>query len=237
MRNLVAVLLLALAAACGGGNALSLSARAASAASTSPTALTSSMLRSDALTLSNGITIDRLRIVVEKLELERASATPDDAVDLQEFEAGPFLIDLSGAELSGTVQTVVSASIPPGTYREVKFDLHKPDLSEPGVASNPALSAMAAAQQSIIVDGTIDGQPFSWSSQVDAEQQFAGTFDVGTGAQNVTLNIDVTGWFGGSGSARLDPRVSSNQSQIENNVQASFKVFDDENRDGVEDHP
>jgi hypothetical protein len=30
--------------------------------------------------------------------------------------------------------------------------------------------------------------------------------------------------------------VSANQSQIENNVQASFEMFDDENRDGVEDH-
>jgi hypothetical protein len=233
MRNLAVLLCASLAAACSGGNALSLGVRTGSAASTAPTAL---MLASPALTLSNGITIDRLRLVVEKLELERASATPDDAADLQEFEAGPFLVDLSGAQLSGSVQTVVDATVPPGTYREVKFDLHKPDLSEPGVASNAALSAMATAQQSIVVDGTIDGQPFSWSSQVDAEQKFEGTFDVATGAQNITLNIDVTGWFGGSGSARLDPRVSANQSQIENNVQASFTMFDDENRDGVEDH-
>jgi hypothetical protein len=236
MRNLVAVLLPALAVACGGGsNALSLSARAGSAASTS-SALSSSALRAPALTLSNGITVDRLRLVIRKLELERASATPDDATDLQEFEAGPFLLDLSAAQLSGSVQTIVTTEVPAGTYRELKFELHKPDASEPGVAADPNLAALAAAQQSLIVDGTIDGQPFTFTSSVDAQQEFEGTFDVSSGAQNITLNIDVTGWFGGSGSARLDPRVSNDRSQIENNIHASFRVFDDEDRDGREDH-
>jgi hypothetical protein len=233
MRNLIAVLLCStLAAACGGSNALSLSARAGSAASTSG----SSALRSSALTLSNGITVDRLRLVIRKLELERASATPDDAADLQEFVAGPFLLDLSAAQLSGSVQTIATGDVPAGTYRELKFELHKPDASEPGVAADPNLAAMAAAQESVIVDGTIDGQPFTFTSSVDAEQDFEGTFDVASGAQNITLNIDVTSWFGGSGSARLDPRVSNNRSQIESNIQSSFKVFDDENRDGRDDN-
>jgi hypothetical protein len=236
MRNLIAVLLPALAVACGGGsNALSLSARAGSAASTS-SALGSSALRSSALTLSNGITVDRVRLVIRKLELERASATPDDTGDAQEFEAGPFLLDLSAAQLSGSVQTIATADVPAGTYRELKFELHKPDASDPGVASDPNLAAMAAAQQSVVVDGTIDGQAFTFTSSVDAQQDFEGTFDVASDAQNITLNIDLTGWFGGSGAARLDPRAPNTRSQIENNIQSSFKVFDDEDRDGREDH-
>ncbi|TMB09214.1 MAG: hypothetical protein E6J64_00155, partial [Deltaproteobacteria bacterium] len=70
-------------AACGGGAQLSLSGRAgsttAAVAAASPTALT----------LSNGITIDRVRIALREVELERASSTPDDVRDLQEYEAGP----------------------------------------------------------------------------------------------------------------------------------------------------
>jgi len=237
MRNLIALLGLMIAAACGGGAQLSLSTRAGSAASTAPTALTKpATVTSSSLTLSNGITIDRLRLVVRKLELERASATPNDLADLQEFEAGPFFIDLSGPALSGSVQAQVTASVPSGAYREVKFEVHKPDTSEPGVSANAGLSAMAAAQASIIVDGTIDTQPFSFVTSVTGEQKFDGSFQVDTGAQNVTLNIDVTGWFGGSGTARLDPNDPSKRSQIENNIQTSFKVFDDDNRDGHADH-
>jgi hypothetical protein len=238
MRNLIAVLGLITAAACGSGAQLSLSTRAGSAASTAPTALTKpATVTSSSLTLSNGITIDRLRVVVRKLELERASATPNDLADLQEFEAGPFLIDLSGQALSGSVQAQVTASVPSGAYREVKFEVHKPDTSEPGVSANTGLSAMAAAQASIIVDGTIDTtQQFSFVTSVTGEQKFEGSFQVDTGAQNVTLNIDVTGWFGGSGTARLNPNDPSMRSQIENNIQTSFKVFDDDNMDGHADH-
>jgi hypothetical protein len=238
MRNLIALLLCSfLAAACGGANQLSISARTGSAASTAPTALTSSLHPSSALTLSNGITIDRLRVVIRKLELERASATPDDVADLQEFEAGPFLLDLSGAALSGSVQAQVTASVPAGEYREVKFEVHKPDASEPGVSTNAGLSAMAAAQASIIVDGTIDSQPFTFVTSVNGEQKFEGSFQVATGSQNLTLNIDVTGWFGGSGTARLDPRDSTKRSQIESNIQTSLRVFDDDDKDGHADHP
>src|SRR5207253_5474969 len=37
---------------------------------------------------------------------ERADATPDDLKDLQEYETGPFVLDLSGAALNGTVQQI-----------------------------------------------------------------------------------------------------------------------------------
>ena len=95
---------------------------------------------------------------------------------------------------------------------------------------------MAVAQASIIADGTIDTQPFSFVTSVTGQQKFQGSFQVDSGAQNVTLNIDVTGWFGGSGTARLDPNDPSKRSQIENNIQTSFKAFDDDNKDGHADH-
>jgi hypothetical protein len=236
MRNPIAVLLSAtLAAACSGGTQLSLSTRTGAAASTAPTALTKAATGA-ALTLSNGITIDRLRVVVRTVELERASATPDDNADLQEFEAGPFLLDLSGAALSGTVQQVAVASVPTGTYREVKFEIHKPDASEPGVPANAGLAAMATAQASIIVEGLIDGAPYTFTTGLDVEQKFEGVYNIGSGTPNLTLNLDASTWFGGSGALRLDPRDSAKKSAIETNIKASMKVFDDDDRDGHEDH-
>ena len=51
----------------------------------------------------------------------------------------------------------------------------------------------------------------------------------------MTLNVDPATWFGGTGSARLDPRVAGNKSAIENNIQASMKLFEDDDRNGQDD--
>src|SRR5712691_5645246 len=88
----------------------------------------------------------------------------------------------------------------------------------------------------IVVEGQIDGQPYTFISGVDADERFQGSFSLASGDNNVTLNLDPSTWFGGSGSARLDPRMAGNQSAIENNIQASMKVFDDDDRDGRPDH-
>lgn len=213
--------------ACSGGSQLSLSARAGSGSAVA--------IAPNALTLSNGITVDRVRIAIREVELERASAQPDEARDAQEFEAGPFVLDLSGTALNGTVQQLMVNDIPAGTYRELKFKVHPPSATD---STDPAVQAMAAAQPggaSIIVEGQIDGQPYTFMSALDVEEQFEGTFTFTGGAQNVTLNVDPSSWFGGTGSTRLDPRIAGNKSAIESNIQASMKVFEDDDRDGQDD--
>ena len=124
MKRVLSLIATLALAACGGGAQLSLSGRAgsttAAVAAASPTALT----------LSNGITIDRVRIALREVELERASSTPDDVRDLQEYEAGPFVLDLSGTALNGTVQQVTIKDVPTGTYREIKFKVHPPSTSD-----------------------------------------------------------------------------------------------------------
>jgi len=221
-------LALVFAAACGGGG-LSLSTRAGTAASTMAAPGTTQQ----ALTSSSGITIDHLRIVVREVELERASAQPDDVRDAQEFEAGPFVIDLGADALSGTgtVKAVVSANVPAGTYRELKFKIHKPSSSE---SADAGVQAMAAQNASIVVEGKLaSGQSYTFTSTVEAEQKFEGSFTVGSGS-NLTLNVDPSGWFG-TAAAPLDPTNGSNRSQIENNIQASFRLFQDNDHDGHDD--
>jgi hypothetical protein len=221
-RVLPLVATLALAACGGGGAQLSMSARTGAALSAPK-----------ALTLSNGITVDRLRVVIREIELERASATPDDLKDLQGYEVGPFLLDLSGTKLDATVQQLTAGDVPAGTYREIKFKVHKPASTE---STDPKIQEMAALNASIVVEGQIDGQPYTFVSGVDVQQKFQGTYIVASGANNVTLNLDISSWFGGSGAARLDPRVAGNKSAIENNIQTSMKLFDDRDHDGRPDH-
>lgn len=227
MKTLLVSALIA-AAGCGGSNSLSLSIRAGAPVVTAAS--------SSALTLSNGIVLGRVRIVVTKVELELAKTPDAGTADLEEHElkAGPFLIDLAGATLdSATLATVASAGLPAGTYKEIKFKIHKPQSSESGVSADPALQAMATAGASIVVDGTIDGAAFTFSTPMDVEQKLEGTFVLGANS-NVTLNVDVTSWFGGAGSARLDPRNDSARSGIESNIQHSFKAFRDDNKAGHE---
>src|SRR6267143_5353075 len=202
-RVLSLMAILALAACGGSGAQLALSGRAggATAAAISPAALT----------LSNGITVDRVRIALREVELERASATPDPVKDLQEFEAGPFVLDLSGPALNGTVQQVTVKEVPAGTYREIKFKVHPPSTTD---STNPAVQAMATVAggpASIIIEGQVDTKAYVFVSALDAQQKYQGTFTLAPGAQNLTLNVDPSTWFGGSGPARLDPSVPGNK--------------------------
>jgi len=228
MKRTLCLTAILLAACSGGGSQLSLSARAGSSTAAAATA-------PNALTLSNGINIDRVRVAIREVELERASATQNDVADAEEFEAGPFVLDLPSGALNGTVQQIMVNDVPAGTYREVRFKVHPPSTSD---SADPAVQAMATVQSggaSIIVEGQIDGQPFTFLSAVDADERYEGTFTFADGPQNVTLNVDPSGWFGGTGSARLDPRDSANKSAIENNIQASMKVFEDNDRNGQDD--
>jgi hypothetical protein len=228
MRRTLSLAAILLAACSGGGSQLSLSARAGNSTAAAATA-------PNALTLSNGITIDRVRVAIREVELERASTTPDDTKDAQEFEAGPFVLDLGSTALNGTVQQLMVKDVPAGTYREVNFKVHPPSTTD---SSDAAVQAMASSQPggaSIVVEGQIDGQPYTFMSALDAEEKFEGTFTFTDGPQNVTVNVDPSTWFGGTGSARLDPRVAGNKSAIENNIQASLKVFEDDDRNGQDD--
>src|SRR5437899_303872 len=53
--------------------------------------------------------------------------------------------------------------------------------------------------------------------------------------QHLPLSVVPSPWFGGSGSARLDPRSASNKSATENNIQTSMKVFEDDDHNGLDD--
>jgi len=218
MKVAIAVVLAMFVAGCGGPN-LTVSMRAGS-----PAAATAVAPR--ALVAGTGIVLTRVRVVVRKVELEAAGTA-----EMDEVASGPYLLDLSGATLDGSVAKVLDASFLPGSYSEIRFELHKPDSGETGTNAN--LKDMIDAQASIIADGTIDGAPFTFTTAVTAEQRFEGTIDLKDGS-NLTLNVDATTWFTSSGS-RLDPRNEANRSQIENNIQDSFRVFKDDDHDGEAD--
>jgi hypothetical protein len=235
MKRITFASVLALAACGGSGTAnVALSARAGTAASTAATAAGQ---QAQPLDLGNGIIVTHLRVVLSEVKLEGTASTDAGTGEEIEFKTAPVLLDLAGASLdNGTTQQISLSNVKSGTYREIKFKIHKPSQSDSGVSADAALATMAGLNASIIVEGTIDGSANQvlFTSAVEAQQQGEGTFNFAEGDHALTLNLDATTWFG-TASSRLDPRVGGNRSAIENNIKASFKAFQDDDHNGHED--
>lgn len=226
--------------ACGNStSSVGLSTRMGSAVTGSALTRTSSQR----LALSNGITVERVRLSVRELELKReghhddrsdddSDAGSDDDKAGHKQRTGSFLIDLSGTALEGQLVRLQDIEVDVGTYDEIEFDIGKVD---PATAPT-ALKELADLGASLIIDGHIDGEPFQFVSSLRVEQERKVSFEIVAGDdQNVTFNIDPSGWFTGKDGKRLDPRDSSARSQLENNIQKSIDAFDDHDRNGGED--
>jgi hypothetical protein len=221
MKKLVVSLGLA-AAACSSGakDSVTLSSRVATASG-------QSLPAADAgVQAAIGIELTRVRVAVRRLRVEGRAAGTE-----VEISQGPLLVDASGTALSGALLQLVTKQIPPGTYDELKVDIH-PVVSAPEVAFQDLVSRGA----SVLLEGKVDGQPFTFASAMEAELQHEGQFVLGGAATNITLNVDASKWFVAADGSRLDPTVAANKAAIEANIRSSISAFEDDDEDGVEDH-
>lgn len=178
-----------------------------------------------ALTVAGRVEVQRVRMVVRDIKVRKELA----AVEV-ELERGPFLLDLQGGALSGGVTQQFSVDVPQDTYDELRFVVHK--LEDGQTIGDPVLDAR---QASIVLDLVVDGEAVVWQTDVNDEQRINGSFDLGGASNNVTLQIDPSGWFTGPGGAFLDPRLSADHQAIEDNLRLSIDAFDDDDRDGSDD--
>ena len=159
-----------------------------------------------------------------------------DDSDCDELRIGPYLLDLpldDGPARSFTVE------LPAGTYREVRFKVHKATRTEDAafITAHPEFD-----QRSVRVVGTFNGVPFVFTSDVSAEQEasFSPPLTVdGTTGTDLTLFVDLSSWFLVDG-ALVDPAQANEEqpfaSQVKNNIKASVRAFEDDDRDGEDDH-
>ncbi len=121
--------------------------------------------------------------------------------------------------LRGGVITPINARLPDGTYEEIKLHV-----------------AFVRAR------GTFDGQPFDLTLSINAkiEKEIDPPFVVNSDDDrlNMTVVIDLPTWFRGSNNLLIDPRqVQLNESlrrSLEQRVRASFRAFEDSDRDADE---
>ena len=185
-------------------------------------------------------------LVLREVELKRADVASCDAVegngDCEEFETGATLVSLPLG--STAVAQQVSISAPPGSYDALEFKIHKPSGGEDAafIAANPDF-----ANISIRVMGTYSQagtrSDFTFTSEIDQseESSLVPPLSVAEGqSANVTLRVDISGWFlNVGGTALVDPASANggqpNQGVVANNIQSSFKAFEDDDHDGLED--
>jgi hypothetical protein len=191
---------------------------------------------------TNTLVLTKVELVMREIELHRAGATTDCSVDTgddcEELEFGPVLVDLPlgtpGATRSFSVQ------IAPGSYDKVEFKLHASTSgSDDGfVQANPDLQG-----HSVRVTGTYNGADFVYTGDFEAEMEFdlnpaivAGE----TGATDLTLMVNLDGWFRDQAGALLDPRTANpgqpNQGLVEQKIKSSLEAFEDDDHDGRHDH-
>jgi hypothetical protein len=184
--------------------------------------------------------ITKVELVVREIELERADGAgctsgEDDACE--EFEFGPVLVNLP---LTPGAAQALDAEIPPGTYSEIEFEIHKPDDGDPAdqlfLQQHPDFAGI-----SIRVTGTYDGVPFIHTTELDVEQELdlVPPLVVTEGTStNITIFVDVSTWYLVNG-ALVDPATANkdgaNESAVNNNIKDSFRAFEDPDGTGSDD--
>lgn len=202
---------------------------------------------------SDELVITRAQIVLAELELESedqpcedemiadgADTTNDDIVRQyceNEIEFGPVVVDLP---VSAGLRAGADVFLPAGLYSEVKFEiepLDDDDRYEVAVrTANPDL-----ANASIRVEGTYNGQPFVYLTDLEAHMVLDLQPDLvlAEGGFNVTIQVDVNDWFLTSTGAIIDPNSANaggpNEAQVEANILTSLHAFADGDRDGQDD--
>lgn len=201
----------------------------------------------DTLKIGSGadtLRITSVEIVLRKIELERietavnCDSIPDSSKSCEEFTVGAMLVNLP--VIAGT-STSFSVPIDSGTYSKVEFKVHKPgsdavDLAF--IAANPGFPT----NTSIRVRGTFNGTAFTYTSALDAKQEYTFTPPLhinGSGSEtNLTIRLDISTWFKTGAGAIVNPNTANaggaNESLVQNNIKASIKAFEDKDKNGDE---
>lgn len=157
------------------------------------------------LTGTNGtLVIQDIRLIVSEIKLERAEGECGGEKDdhCEEFEGGPFLVDL----LEGGPDEVVSALIPAGSYTELKFEVEDLDLDDDDDSGERQAKQAILTQvrrsypaypkdATMVAHGTFNGEPFTvyFEAEIEVEQEFSTPFRVEDGA--ITVNLSPAAWF------------------------------------------
>ncbi len=190
---------------------------------------------------SDTLVITSAKVVLREIELELATTATCDVepepAGCEEVEVGPVLVDLP---LTPGALKKFEVDIPPGSYGEVEFEIHKVSGGDPAdaafIQANPEF-----ADLSMRVVGTFNGTPFVYTSDLNVDQElslFPPVVVTDSAGASITIFVDVRTWFRDAGGALIDPATANkggpNENAVKTNIEASFRAFEDADRDGDE---
>jgi hypothetical protein len=185
------------------------------------------------------LVLSKVQLVLREIELKRtenSTSCMDDSEgdsddDCEEIEFGPILLDLP---LNGTTNQVVTIEADTGTYRELEFQIHKPE-DDGGdaafLAQHPDFRRV-----SIRAEGTWNGVPFVFLSDLGVEQELDLVPPLrisSAGSTDLTLQVDVRAWFLNSGATAFVNPATSNKGQpleglVKENIKRSFEAYEND---------
>jgi hypothetical protein len=191
----------------------------------------------------NVLVLTKVELVLKEIELKRQEADACDDLggdndECEEFETGPFVLDLP---LGVGVSHQVTITADSGTFDEIEFKIHTPE--DDGDAADQAFLAAHPGLQnvSIRVTGTFNGVDFVFVTDLNADEEVAISPPLVVAAEgnvDVTLMVDVAGWFL-NGALVIDPSLGLKggplEAVVKNNIEASFDAFHDDDHDGHDD--
>ncbi len=193
----------------------------------------------------NELIIQSAEVVLREIEFERAEelagcGDDDDEVEggdddsCEEFETAPMLVSLP---LDGSVDQTISVDVPIGSYDEIEFEVHRvgdDPLDLAFLDDHPDFDGI-----SVRVTGTWNGDPFEYTSDLEAEQEieFDTPLEADGGSIGVTLSVDVATWFVDGSGNLINPSDALGGGLlgelVEDNIENSFEGFEDDDHDGV----
>lgn len=154
------------------------------------------------------IVVSSVQLTLSEIEVEG-----DDSVKT-EMKGSTVIV---GVPSNGSLTTPVTATLAAGTYTKLEMKV-------------------ASAR----IQGTFDGQAFDITVPVaeDLETVISPPLVVTeAGSANVTVSINLSGWFANEDGSAIDPRSldSSSMSRLRDNIHNSLEAFDDNDHDGRDD--
>jgi hypothetical protein len=173
-----------------------------------------------------GVAIDRLRLVLGGVKLEKAGV--DGTEDWVSEDSLVVEADLRG----DPVTAYILIEAPAGTYKGIEISIDKLERGKRGedllLAQHPTM-----ADASVAIDGRLLGSgpdvSFAFTAALDLDVKIdfkePPFLVVGSPGVPVTLVLGRERWFLDKEGQRLDPRDPAHRSDIEANIKASFKGF------------
>lgn len=187
------------------------------------------------------IQLSEVKILIRDIKLEKESdgesegEEGNDETECENIKVGPFIVNLN---LIGLTTDFVVNNIPAGIYDELKFEIHKLEASETPPDPEFKDGEDSSQRYSVIVKGVYNSNPFIYKSRKSAHQEleFENLLVVEENtATNLTIIVDPYTWFY-QDEVLLDPTDPSNENDIDNNIEHSFKkAFEDDDHNGEDD--